>query len=471
MTNQELEKIYNESYRAVYWTAMSLLKNEADAEDIVQETFLALIKSYDTIADKSKVNAWLKKTAANKCLDRIKLTKTVNVEDEFFENVEDIAEDFLPDSLVESAEMRKVIMDIIEKSLSEEIRKTLILYYFDEMTTKEISEVLGVPQGTVLWRLNYAKKKIKKEVEKYEKDNDTKLFMVVPFLTSLFTKEAEQVLFKPMPASLLSQLSASTEAAAGEAAATVAAEAVKKGAGSTIKKVIIGSIVAVVAVGAIIGISVGYAQHTSPKKNDQNARITEENDGRGKNDGDDGFITAPDNAVTHHDEPAGVVSDASIYVCMEGMTAEECVENIWKTTNVYTGMTRDEYSENIIKPEKTSLLTDDKFAWVFDRDDAKRYIATIEVYSKDECDATFEGDDAYSHVHLLMHFDDEAFTEELIEKIIERYQAEGYEIKSESGSGVDMRYIDFQGNERTFSMRAYCLTDYVIEMNIPLIGK
>ena len=65
MTNQELEKIYTESYRAVYWTAMSLLKNEADAEDIVQETFLTLIKSYDTIKDKSKVTSWLKKTAAN----------------------------------------------------------------------------------------------------------------------------------------------------------------------------------------------------------------------------------------------------------------------------------------------------------------------------------------------------------------------------------------------------------------------
>ena len=156
---------------------------------------------------------------------------------------------------------------------------------------------------------------------------------------------------------------------------------------------------------------------------------------------------------------------------MDDMTVEECVENIWKTTNVYTGMTRDEYSENIIKPEKSYLLTDDKFAWVFDRDDAKRFITTIEVYSKDECDPTFEGNDEYSYVHLMMHFEDEAFTEELLEKIIEQYQEEGYEIKSESGSGVDMRYIDFQGNERTFSMRAYCLTDYVIEMNIPLIGK
>ena len=150
MTNQELEKIYTESYRAVYWTAMSLLKNEADAEDIVQETFLTLIKSYDTIKDKSKVTSWLKKTAANKCLDRIKLTKTVNVDDEVLENIETVPENFLPDSLVESEAMRKIIMDIIEKTLSEDVRRTIILFYFDEMSTKEISEALGIPQGTFL---------------------------------------------------------------------------------------------------------------------------------------------------------------------------------------------------------------------------------------------------------------------------------------------------------------------------------
>ena len=55
LTGKEFEQIYNDSYRAVYWTAMSLLKNEADAEDIVQDTFVALIESYDTIKDKSKV--------------------------------------------------------------------------------------------------------------------------------------------------------------------------------------------------------------------------------------------------------------------------------------------------------------------------------------------------------------------------------------------------------------------------------
>ncbi len=256
MTDKELEHIYNEAYRPVYWTAYSFLKNDQDAEDVVQDTFISFITSYGDLKDTSKVVALLKKIAANKCLDRIKLTKTSAVEDEFFENIEAVPEDFLPESIIESEQMRKIVMDIIEKTLSEDIRRTLMLFYFNELTTKEISEALGIPQGTVLWRLNFAKKKIKKEVEKYEEENDTKLFMAVPFLTKLFIKEAEQVAFKPMPASLTHYLSASSK--------TSAVEAAKKGAGIMSKKVI--SIVAAsVAVTAVIG-GIAVIKNT-PKSN------------------------------------------------------------------------------------------------------------------------------------------------------------------------------------------------------------
>ena len=60
MTPKECERIYNEAYRAVYWTAIALLKNEADAEDVVQDTFVTLLESYDTLQDKTKVVPWLK---------------------------------------------------------------------------------------------------------------------------------------------------------------------------------------------------------------------------------------------------------------------------------------------------------------------------------------------------------------------------------------------------------------------------
>ena len=136
MTEKELEQIYNQAYKPVYWTAMSLLRNEDDAEDVVQDTFISFINSYSNIEDTSKAVPLLKKIAANKCLNRLKLSKTDAKDDEFFENVEAVPEDFLPDSIVESAETRKIIMDIIENSLSEDIRRTLILLYYYDMSTK-----------------------------------------------------------------------------------------------------------------------------------------------------------------------------------------------------------------------------------------------------------------------------------------------------------------------------------------------
>ena len=264
MTRKELEQIYNEAYKAVYWTAMALMKNEADAEDIVQDTFVALIESYDSIKDKSKVTAWLKKTAANKCLDRIKLSRTDNMDDEFFEGVEAVPEDFLPDSIVESEDARKIVMNIINNSLSDDIRRTLILFYFDEMSIKEIAVLLGVPEGTVSRRLNFARNKIKKEVEKYEKDNNTKLYgMAIPFLSKLLAKEAEQVIFKPLPASL-ANLSASAEAS--KAGTNVAKSALKKGTDIMKTKILIGSGAAVVAVGATVGIILGVINNKPEEK-------------------------------------------------------------------------------------------------------------------------------------------------------------------------------------------------------------
>ncbi len=260
MTGKELEKIYNEAYRAVYWTSFSLLKDEDEAQDVVQDTFVALINSYDSIRDKSKVLPWLKKVAANRSLNRLTRTKTDTADEEFFDTVETVPEDFLPDSLAESEETRKILMDIIDKSLSEDIRRTLILFYFDEMSTREIAEALGIPEGTVSWRINSAKKKIKKEVEKYEEENDTKLYMVIPFLTKLFTREAEQVPIRPMPASLLN-LSASTQAATKAAGSKLATKAITKGTGIIMKKLIIGISAVVVSAGLVTGGIVYVVNH------------------------------------------------------------------------------------------------------------------------------------------------------------------------------------------------------------------
>lgn len=267
MTPKECERIYNEAYRAVYWTAMSLMKNETDAEDVTQETFVAMLESYDTLQDKTKVVPWLKKICAYKCLNLLSRTKTTAVEQEFLENAETVPENFLPESIVESAEKRKIIMDIIEKALSEDVRSTIILFYFDEMSTQEIAGALGIPLGTVLWRLNFARKKIKQEVERYEKETDTKLHsLALPFLALLFMKEADMVTLPPMPASL-AELSVSKEAALARASKNVVAETIRKGTGIAMKKIIIACVCA-----ATIGIAVAGGIFLNNRDEEEPAR-------------------------------------------------------------------------------------------------------------------------------------------------------------------------------------------------------
>ena len=309
MTDKELEQIYNEAYKAVYWTAMSLLRNEDDAEDVVQDTFISFINSYSDMKDTSKAVPLLKKIAANKCLNRLKLSKTDTKDEEFFENVEAVPEDFLPDSIVESAETRKIIMDIIEGALSEDIRRTLILFYFDEMSTKEIAETLEVPEGTVRRRLNFARNKIKKEVEKYEEENKTKLLgmAALPFLSKLFIKEAEAVPFKAMPASLLTTLSASAKVSTHGAATKLAASAAKKGTGIIMKKVLIGSVIAVVSVGSIVGVTLGVMKLKDDKKprrvrEDREEEIEEEENIIDESEGEEGVLS-DDTLASYKENP------------------------------------------------------------------------------------------------------------------------------------------------------------------------
>ena len=303
MTDRELEQIYNESYKAVYWTAMQLLKNEADAEDVVQDTFISFIENYFDIKDTTKATALLKKIAANKCLNRIKLAKTDNADDEFFDNVEAVPEDFLPDTLVESEAMRKIIMDIIGTSLSEDVRRTLILFYFDEMSTKEIAECLGIPQGSVLRRLNFARNKIKKEVEKYEKENNTKLFsMAIPFLSKLFIKESEQVAFKPIPAKLMN-LSASAKVPAQGAGTKVAASAASKGTGTMVSKIVIGSVAAVVLTGAA---AAGIMYYLSQNADTKPGLVTSEEESIQTDDG------TANNATVNSDGSSAIRTDSNV---------------------------------------------------------------------------------------------------------------------------------------------------------------
>lgn len=71
-TDEEIEKIYNRHVDTVYRVCFSFMKNEADTEDLVQETFLKLIMSGKSFTSQEHEKAWLIVAASNACKDALK---------------------------------------------------------------------------------------------------------------------------------------------------------------------------------------------------------------------------------------------------------------------------------------------------------------------------------------------------------------------------------------------------------------
>lgn len=114
-------------------------------------------------------------------------------EDNSEEIIEEIPDEgLIPEEYVSNDAKRKIIMDIIDTVLTEEQRRSVILYYFDMLTVPEIAEVMNCTTGTVTSRLSAARKKIKEAVLIYEENNNDRLHAAVPvfILSKLLNKEA-----------------------------------------------------------------------------------------------------------------------------------------------------------------------------------------------------------------------------------------------------------------------------------------
>ena len=242
------EKVYQENYRSVYWTCLSFMKNADDAEDITQNVFISAFESWETIKDENKISAWLKSVAAHKCLNAIKARRTDSLDErmedeEFGEFNEPVDENFLPDEYAINDEKRKIVMDIVRKTLSDDLYQTVIMFYFDDMNISEIASAMGVPEGTIKSRLNHSRKKIKEGVERFEKKND-KIFIAVPFLSLLLRNQAltEVPSIPVISASLTELMTASKTKLAAKSAKEVAKVAGKQGAKVLGKKAIIATV-------------------------------------------------------------------------------------------------------------------------------------------------------------------------------------------------------------------------------------
>ena len=193
---QAFEEIYQATYRQVYYTAFSFLKNEQNTLDVMQDTYITALTHLQQLENPERIVAWLNRIAVNKCKDFLmkKIPEPVEENSIDTELLEE-NDNFLPESYVLNAEKRKIILTIMQEALSAVQYQTIILYYFDGMSVPEIAACMECPEGTVKYRLSTARGKIRNGVQDYEDTSGIKLYSSgsVALLTAIFIAESQSL--------------------------------------------------------------------------------------------------------------------------------------------------------------------------------------------------------------------------------------------------------------------------------------
>ena len=155
---QELFETYSDK---IFRLAASILKNDDDAEDIVQEVFIRFFETLERFEGRSTIGTWLYRVAYNASIDRLRKDKSIPV-------IElDVSEEIpLPQNLVDWPDTARIAYDHQElqkqldkaiQSLPDSLRTTFLLRDVEELSTSEAAAILNISPGAVKVRLHRAR--------------------------------------------------------------------------------------------------------------------------------------------------------------------------------------------------------------------------------------------------------------------------------------------------------------------------
>ena len=166
--------LVNEHQRKVLNTCYRFLNNKEDAEDLTQEVFLEVYKSISSFRGESKISTWIYRIAVTKSLDfirkkkrkkRFTILKRVFSDDNIKSGIPDKT-NLNPDKKVEEQDRIRILNEALE-SLPQNQRAAFTLSKYDEMSYKEIAEILNTTIPSVESLIHRAKNKLKKKLFYY----------------------------------------------------------------------------------------------------------------------------------------------------------------------------------------------------------------------------------------------------------------------------------------------------------------
>ena len=253
-----ISELYEQSYSEAFYAVKSIIRDEDAVYDILQDAYLKAFTHLDGFAGNDKFVPWVRQIAANTARDWLKkkrplLFSELETGEEGADPIEERFADenpaAMPEQVLDESETKRLLQEIIGE-LPEDQRAAIGMYYYEEMSVKEIAAAMGASENAVKSRLLYGRRKIETKVRDLEKKG-TKLYGLapIPFLLWLLRGEKIYATEQPSAAILQAILKAlPTSETAAAAAKTVSAAA---GAAKSIGAAKIAAIA--VAAAAVIG--------------------------------------------------------------------------------------------------------------------------------------------------------------------------------------------------------------------------
>lgn len=176
------EELYKRYYDKIYALARGTVKNDADAEDVLQSTFIKAWQSLRSLEDPAAFNTWLQHITLNECyslMRKSRPTLSMEEEGEDGELLQLESDLMLPQEYAERSDLSQRLGKIVGE-LSDVQRETILLYYYEEMSVEEIARTMDCSAGTVKSRLFLARNAIKTEIEEQERKTGQKFYSAVP---------------------------------------------------------------------------------------------------------------------------------------------------------------------------------------------------------------------------------------------------------------------------------------------------
>jgi RNA polymerase sigma factor (sigma-70 family) len=155
---QYFSMLYRKYSNKVYGKCISILKNEDEARDAVQDIFMKIMLNLASFGEKSQFSTWIYSITYNYCIDLIRKRKKEKVLfSEDIERVPDVPEDEVPDEYLMEMDVRQ--LKTVLETLATDDRMILLMKYHDDMSIRDIAEVIGKTESAVKMKIKRAKHK------------------------------------------------------------------------------------------------------------------------------------------------------------------------------------------------------------------------------------------------------------------------------------------------------------------------